>query len=541
MNKLKKGMQFENDKYYVASGEIIDIYLDDTFYCDNKEALSASVSMGSSCRVAFLLENLKDTVLDFNGATLMFHGRIVPFVLIDCENVVIKNLKIDYDRPFYTQADVQSIGDGEMEIRIDNGFDYEVKDGYLWAKSETWENNLNKNDCLLWLYDKTHNKSYDIILALFGDEIFPDENPPLPIRQLSIEEKNGKQIIRGSIPESWDCNDGNNVLVMTHEPRNKPCFTTVGGSDITIENCIVIHGAAMGMIYKHTKNITVDNFSMYCNYGGNGRWVTANADAIHCFNCYGKIEIKNCHMEGLLDDTVNIHCNYFSVKEINKNVLTMHSHSCYYLPYSLWFCKGDTISVYKGQTQEKLAELKVTDIKVDEENKVQYFTVDGDTGNISADDTVENMSAQPEVHIHDCVFGEFRGTMRLQSRNKTVVEDCVFANKEVSMLFTGDTTYWYESGPVNDIKIRRCKFKGSNGAPRFDFFGEAKFTDNEKYYHKNIVVEDCEFIDCKNIAMLRRVDGFTLKNSRAGKDAYITLSKCRNVEADECVILKSIE
>ena len=70
----------------------------------------------------------------------------------------------------------------------------------------------------------------------------------------------------------------------------------------------------MGIVGKHTKNITADNFSMYCDYDGNGRFVTANADAIHCFNCYGKIDIKNCFMEGLLDDTINVHSNYFFVK-----------------------------------------------------------------------------------------------------------------------------------------------------------------------------------------------------------------------------------
>lgn len=541
MNELKKAMKFSNESYYMASEKVIHIFMEDTFYCDNKEALSSSGTMGKSCQVGFLLENLKNTVLDFNGATLIFHGRIVPFILINCENVIIKNLKIDYDRPFYTQADVLSISDGKMEIRIDDDFDFEIKDGYLYAKSETWEKNLNRNDCLLWLYDKSLTKSYDIILGLFGDEIFPAENPPLPIRQLKIEDHGKKQVIYGDFPESWDYNAGNNVLLITHEVRDKNTFTFVGGSDIIIESCILIHGAAMGVTAMHTHNIVLDNYSMYNNYEGNGRMVTNNADAVHCFNCSGKIEIKNCHMEGLLDDTVNIHCNYFSVKEINGNNLTMYSKSCEYLPHSIWFCKDDIIRVYKGRTLEKVAELKITDIKIDEENKIQYFTVDGDTSNISVDDTVENMSAQPEVYIHDCVFGEFRGTMRLQSRSKTIVEDCVFSNKETSLLFSGDTTYWYESGPVNDMIIRRCKFSGNNGNPRLNFFGEVDFTDSEKYYHQNILVEDCEFSDCPNIATLRHVDGFVLKNNCTEEGSYITLTQCGNVEANDSVLIKKCD
>ena len=326
------------------------------------------------------------------------------------------------------------------------------------------------------------------------------------------------------------------MLLVTHEGRDKNTFTFVGGSDITVENCILIHGAAMGIMGMHTHNITIDNYSMYFNYEGNGRMVTNNADAIHCFNCSGKIEIKNCHMEGLLDDTVNIHNNYFSVKRVDGNVLTLYSKAAGLSINSKLFCEGDTICIYKGRTLEKVSELKITNVDIDEQNKVQYFTVEGNTANISTDDTVENMSAQPVIYLHDCVFGQFRGTMRLQSRSKTIVEDCVFGCKHTSLLFTGDTTYWFESGPVNDMEIRRCVFAGSNGEPRLNFFGEVEFTEKEKYYHKNITIEECSFKDCVNIAALRHVDEFTFKNNRIENDAYITLIGCGNVDINDVAI-----
>jgi len=271
---------------------------------------------------------------------------------------------------------------------------------------------------------------------------------------------------------------------------------------------------------------------MYRDYDGNGRMVTNNADAIHCFNCYGKSVIKDCYMEGLLDDAVNIHSNYFSVKEINGNVLTMYSHSVEYTANSVWFCAGDTISVSKGRTNEKVTDLKITDIKIDDKNNVQYFTVEGDTSAISLDDTVENVSAQPEVYIKNCTFGEFRGTMRLQSGNKTVIEDCIFANKETSLLFTGDTSYWFEAGPVRNMQIKNCTFKNSGPTPRFDIFTEIEFTENSNYYHGNIVVEDCVFEDCSNIAALRHAENIVFRNNSYEKESYITEEVCKNISAD---------
>ena len=74
---------------------------------------------------------------------------------------------------------------------------------FTWGYSEmgqTWEKKLNRNDCLLWLYDRTGVKHYGIILALFGEEIFPNENPPLPIHRLHVEE-DGEDVILSSIED----------------------------------------------------------------------------------------------------------------------------------------------------------------------------------------------------------------------------------------------------------------------------------------------------------------------------------------------------
>ena len=175
----KKGIKIESGKYYKAEDTVIDFYYSDTSLVERKAYLSHTTGREESeHRIAFLLKDLKDVTLDFSGATLMFHGRIIPFVIDNCENVKLINYKIDYDRPFYTQAQVLDVKENEMRIKIDDGFDYKVEDGYLYAVSENWEKKLNTKDCLLWLYDREEKKDYPIILALFGPDIFPYKNPP---------------------------------------------------------------------------------------------------------------------------------------------------------------------------------------------------------------------------------------------------------------------------------------------------------------------------------------------------------------------------
>ena len=532
-----KGVKIESDAEYIFSGERLDYFLSDTERTFNAE-YRISNAAGEYLDVAFLLKDLKNVTLDFGGATLFFHGRIVPFILENCENVKIRNVKVDYDRPFYTQAKVLSCEKGEMEIKIDDGFDYYIKDGYLYVKGTGWEKNLNKNDCLLWLVDGRGIKSYGIILALFGEKIYPNNNPPLPIRKILItEEKDGLIKLKGDFPESWDYNGGNNSLVFTHEIRDKFTVMLCGCKDTYIENFILIHGAAMTVVCMRSENIYMDNLSMYINYNGNGRLVTNNADGIHTFNCMGNFVLKNSYMDGLLDDTVNVHNNYFSVRKAYGNRLYCYSKAAG-LAFALkCFSEGQEIAIYKGSTQELRGKYKIIKITDNEETNTHIFELDKEILDVEEDDIVENLTAQPNILIENCEFGELRGTMRLQSRGKTVVRDCVFKNKEASMLFTGDTNYWFESSPVQDVLIENCKFYHTSICPRLLWDNHVDYTEKENYYHRNIKIKNCYF-ESGLIAKFDHVDGFIFKDNRSDGEMEIEYSDSKNIEIEGEKVVK---
>ena len=154
-----KGITIESNTYYKATEKRYDIYLEDCVKSYNEEYFSYTTKRAGEHIVGFLLKDLKNVTLDFQDATIVFHGRITPFILDNCENVKLINFKVDYDRPFYTQAHVYECDSKRMKIKIDDGFDYRLEDGYLYAVSETWEKKLNQNDCLLWMFDRTGVKS----------------------------------------------------------------------------------------------------------------------------------------------------------------------------------------------------------------------------------------------------------------------------------------------------------------------------------------------------------------------------------------------
>ena len=123
-----------------------------------------------------------------------------------------------------------------------------------------------------------------------------------------------------------------------------------------------------------SENIYLDNYSMYRDYEGNGRLVTCNADGVHLFNCWGDFTLKNSYMEGLLDDTVNVHNNYLTVKKAEGNKLYLISKGAGFTMDLRVFCEGQKIGIFKGRTQGKTGEYRIEKIVLDRENKTWSTT-----------------------------------------------------------------------------------------------------------------------------------------------------------------------
>ena len=86
--KLKSGEQvFLEKKIYHA-------YQDDCFhltgyYCSNTASYEQNPE--GERFTALYLKDVNDVVIDGNGATLLVHGKMTPFVFDNCKNITLKN------------------------------------------------------------------------------------------------------------------------------------------------------------------------------------------------------------------------------------------------------------------------------------------------------------------------------------------------------------------------------------------------------------------------------------------------------------------
>ena len=94
--------------------------------------------------IAFPVIERKNITIDGQGARLIFHGKVLPFVIDGCENITIKNLSIDYADPMYFAAKVINSGKDFVEMEYDESiFHCDVQD----HKLRFWGAHLPLSDC----------------------------------------------------------------------------------------------------------------------------------------------------------------------------------------------------------------------------------------------------------------------------------------------------------------------------------------------------------------------------------------------------------
>ena len=117
-NNYTKGTVIESGNLYTADLGRYDFLPEDCVVTDEPEYRAPSSAAKYPLAVAFLLKDLRNVTLDFGGAALVFHGKIVPFILDGCENVTIRNCTIDYDRPFYTETHILDVSEDRLALGL---------------------------------------------------------------------------------------------------------------------------------------------------------------------------------------------------------------------------------------------------------------------------------------------------------------------------------------------------------------------------------------------------------------------------------------
>ncbi len=495
--------------------------------------------------IVFPITNMKDFTVDGCGASLIFHGKVLPFVIDKSENIRLENFSVDYQYPFFFQGKIVSSDESFIELEVDKEhFDARVEGGEMvFTSPDGWC--FSRKKLLNCEFDvKTGAPSHYIppYIACFDDN---DDGSFLKhmYRHLKPVQKS-ENIIRLEGNFGHVHNVGN-YWVCTFCPRDNPGIFGNKTKNITIENVTLHATGSMGFICQLCENVSMKNLKTVPRENS-GRMLSVNADSTHFVNCRGFVRYDGCTFLNMLDDAGNCHGNYLKLaKKLDAHTVLLSFGHPQQQGVNI-FEKGDKIRIVDNMTMCAVAVVTVKSAELISKNFVRLETEEAlpETKDSFA---FENFTAMPELYINNCVCGANRPRGFLPSTwKKTVITNNTFYNMSCALHFTGDCNDWFESGPSENVTVKNNNFRNSAYAGGAAICITPNVKNGDKPYHRNITIEDNVFeMHEKRFIVADRVENLTVRNNRfvlnealpshgaIGENGMSISKTCVNVKAEE--------
>ncbi|NDP22220.1 MAG: right-handed parallel beta-helix repeat-containing protein [Paludibacter sp.] len=463
-------------------------------------------------KIAFYLSNLKNVEIDGQGSEFIFRGRMLPFLIENCENVNLKNFSIDWDIPFFVQGEVMATNSaqGWYDLSMDKeGYSYKVVDGHLKFPVNTDFNFLAVGESLV--FDKI---SKSPIYNADAYDIHRKKN--VKVEQL----QNGNIRFLEKLKEYPPVNSIMTFKGEMGENRYAPAFHCLKSKSVQLYNINVYHALGMGFLGEKSEDILLRKFNVSLRKGSN-RYISSTADATHFCNCKGNVEMDSCLFENMLDDGTNVHGTYIKVDSVISKTTVRASLQHFQQAGFIFGEKGDKVWFLIAPNPSRSNENTIVSFKsIDKFQSEITFRLPL-TSDFKKGDLIENKTWNTSnFTLHNSIIRNNRArNIVLKAPGKIFIENNYFQSMMASILIRAEASLWYESGAVENVLIRNNKFENCvlGGSKQAVLLISPKLNnkfDNSILVDKNIVFEN-NTINTFNplIVDAMRVNNLTIRNN----------------------------
>ena len=493
IKELKKVGVNDSDHIIVTFPKGIYHFFEDSAFV--REYYISNHDQDNPKKVAFAMEGLKNITFDGQGSEFIFHGRMIPFSLINSEVITLKNFSVDFEVPALRQLNVLNVNASSDEIIAEifpNG-NYRIEDDKLIIKGESYE--ITPNNAMSFREDK--RLTYLRRDLSFNPQSVSEISPNI----LSL--KGWSQVNETSPGERF-------VLRSYYRPT--PGIFISECLDTKIENVTVHYAEGMGLLAQMSENILLDGFNVSLRGENDLRYFTTQADATHFSACKGVIVSKNGLYESMADDAINVHGTYLRVtKRVDDYTVQaryMHNQAWGFKwgepSDKVQFIESEKMELVDGKTNS-IKSIRAVDKPTEFGAKVfEIVFTDTLPSEISEDGKygIENLTWTPEVNFSDNIVRNNRARGTLFSTPKRVLcENNLFDHTHgTAILLCGDCNGWYETGACKEVVIRNNRFVNSLTA-NYQFTNAVisiypeipNLEGQKKFFHSGIVIENNSF------------------------------------------------
>lgn len=445
-------------------------------------------------RMAVHLDGFADFEMDGQGSTFLCHGVIMPIAVDRSKNITLRNLVIDWDKPFHLEGSVVAVGEDFFEVEILAECEPELRDGKLLGGMAEGFFGEDANP---------KEARQDIRWNYWIDPATKAAAAIQPVLKLWNPKTRSFAEITGVAPNRFRIRNAHNVLPsvgslmickgMYRPNRLSPAihFSSVDG--VLVENVTVHRAGGMGLIVEDCADVTAKDFKVVLREGAESL-ITTTADATHFMGCRGTVRVEDCFFENMLDDSCNVHGVYAIVEGAPAPDRLAIGFSHFQQLGTVFARPGDRLRLLKRDTLVGYAECTVTAIT---RHNADYYvlTLDKPVADIlQPNSSVENLTARPDVIFRNNTVRNNRARgILMTAGGRVMIENNLFERSSMmGLLVEGDNDFWYESGGIEDLTIRNNKFVGHSSSAPLIKIAPARPDKNlaRPIYHRNIRILD---------------------------------------------------
>ncbi len=463
-------------------------------------------------KIIFPFQKFQSVEIEGNGAQLIFHGQVLPLLFEECANVTMNNLSIDWDIPFTFQGEVIAVNEQEgwRDIKpAKSGFSWEVKNGRLTFPNVDGYSYSDVGSSLAF-----NPKTKDVAHGAYD----------MSSRPTKVEERaNGILRFHEKLKHYPEVGMVLNSKGLKGENRYAPAVHVNASQNIKMDSVIVHHALGMGFLMEKSETAILSNCGVYVQEGSE-RVVSIIADATHFCNCKGDIVVENCRFESMLDDGTNVHGTYVEVDElIDEYTLRYGLEHFQQLGFDFANAGDEMWFIHQPDPSRKSVNVVEQVETINDKYTILRFK-NKLPANLKKGDILENKTWNPTFVMRGCTIQHHRArNIVIKTPKKIVIENNKLSSMMSSILFRGETFYWYESGAVEDVLIQNNEFKyvaysGSEHAVMYVTPRLGKSFDDSMAYDRNIrfMNNTIETFD-NRIVIADRVDGLVIKDNSIKK------------------------
>jgi hypothetical protein len=398
-------------------------------------------------RVLLDVDGARGLVLDGQGATLRCFGNVLPIRVGRSRDITIRNLTIDWHRPFFTQAVVTDSGPGWLSfafepdrypLRVDGGR-LVAHDGFGWQTDMLW--NLLPFDPrrreVSTGIENWHLSRWHRAQALGQDGIR----------------------IEAAFSETYAAGT---PIVLMHGNRVAPGIWIEDSQQVTVQDVTIHHAPAMGVIAQLSRDVTLERVRVVPS---GDRLYSTWVDAAHFVDCDGATRLLDCELRGQFDDAANIHARFALVVDRPgpRAARLRYMHPQQFGPPAATPGSG-----FAFHRRDNLARVLVTTILTSQTVNQEYHDVTlahelptGEGELIGA-----RFDPASTIEVRGCRLGANRGRgLLLNMEHRILVENNHLHVSGRAIESVPDACYWWEGSPAQEMTIRGNTFEDCGFGP----------------------------------------------------------------------------